>query len=95
LITLINIEVSSFPETVEMLKLLGLREFLSGKKRRIRYKLKGTQFEFDKYLGKHNYIPEFLEIESTPTGIKKYQKLLNIKNPKPYSFHDLVRIYKK
>jgi predicted adenylyl cyclase CyaB len=91
----LNIEVSSFSETIEILKVLGLKEFLVGKKRRIRYKIKGTQFEFDKYLGKHKYIPEFLEIEGTPAAIKKYQVLLGVKDPKPYSFYDLVKIYKK
>lgn len=91
----LNINVSDFNETIKLLKALGLKEFLGCQKIRTRYMIGKVHFEFDKYLGKYSYIPEFLEIEGPVKAIKEYQELLNLKNPKPYSFHDLIKIYKK
>lgn len=91
----LEVEVSDFNETRKILLAAGLKEFLKVKKRRIRYKTKDCQFEFDNYLGKFKHIPEFLEIEANKKTIKKYQKLLNLKNPKPYDFFKLIDYYKK
>ncbi len=76
----IETEVSNFEKTKKIIELLGFQETLSMKKLRTTYKLKNTLFEFDKYLEKYDYIPEFLEIESTDSEtIYKYVELLGFK----------------
>lgn len=91
----LNLKISDIKLAQKILKLLGLKEIIKGKKRRIRYKTKDAQFEFDKYLGKYSYVPEFLEIEATEKTIEKYRKLLGLKKGTKYSFHELIKIYKK
>lgn len=91
----IETAVKDFDETRKILTILGFTEIYNVKKRRIRYKTKDAQFEIDNYLGKYKFIPEFLEIEANQKAIKKYQKLLNLKNKSTLCFVELIKKYKK
>ena len=93
-----EIEVSDFEETKKILESLNFSPKLRLVKIRTSYKLGNTHFEFDKYKGKHNFIPEFLEIESpSEEKIYKYAKLLGFKEKdcKPWSIFDIIEKSKK
>jgi len=94
----IEVEVSDFKTARTILEMLGLSVWLEMRKRRIAYHLDGTHFEFDKYLGKHSYIPEFLEIEGKDAKtIRRYVKLLGFssKDCKLWTAVKLIRHYSK
>jgi predicted adenylyl cyclase CyaB len=63
-----EVVVSDFPTTRIILEAIGLSVWLEMSKHRTTYELGGTHFEFDKYHDAYEYIPEFLEIESTDVG---------------------------
>lgn len=58
-----EVEVSDFDAMMLILLSLGFSPWLEMKKHRTTYELAGLHFEFDKYHGDYEYIPEFLEIE--------------------------------
>jgi len=72
-----ELEVSDFLTMKLIFELLGFTSWLEMKKHRTRYELCKVHFELDKYYGKYNYIPEFLEIEGPDVAaIYKYAELL-------------------
>lgn len=93
-----EVEVSDFNEMVNILKSLGIFGKKGMVKRRICYELKGAHFEIDKYLGKHSYIPEFVEIEAKDIKtLYKYVRLLGFqkKDCIPLTGGELKRYYLK
>jgi predicted adenylyl cyclase CyaB len=60
-----EVEVSDFGTMNFILEAIGLSAWLEMSKHRTTWQLGGTHFEFDKYHNSYEYIPEFLEIEST------------------------------
>jgi predicted adenylyl cyclase CyaB len=55
--------VSDFGTARAILESLGFSVWLEMKKHRTSYRLRGGHFEFDRYSGAYDYVPEFLEIE--------------------------------
>lgn len=93
-----EVEVSDFESIRTILKSLGLRVWKKATKRRVSYELKGTRFEFDKYIGKYRFIPEFMEIEASDVKtIYRYARLLGFKDKdcRPWSTSDVSRHYSK
>lgn len=66
-----NIEVEDFDKMRNMMKLLGFKESVYYKKRRITYEVGDIEIVIDKYLEDLDYIPEYIEIEA-PTKEKVY-----------------------
>ncbi|MDD4878336.1 MAG: class IV adenylate cyclase [Candidatus Nanoarchaeia archaeon] len=100
----IELEVSDFAAMKKILESLNLKQWRDVKKTRISYKLKDALFEFDKYHGEFEYIPEFVEIEVMATddkeAIKKiyeYTAILGIKKEQclPWTLNELTKHYKK
>ncbi len=60
----LEVKVSDFRIMEQILESLGLRQWKGMRKTRTSYELDGVHFEFDKYLDEHDFIPEFLELES-------------------------------
>ncbi len=59
-----TVEVSDLEMTEKILKNLGLGIIDDMLKHRVSYKLESARFDMDRYLGKYDFIPEFLEIEA-------------------------------
>lgn len=60
-----EVEVSDFQAMKSILGSIGLSAWLEMNKHRTTWQLGSTHFELDKYHDAYEYIPEFLEIEST------------------------------
>lgn len=60
-----EVGVTDFRTMRSILESIGLSSWLEMSKHRTSYRLGATHFEFDKYHDAYEYIPEFLEIEST------------------------------
>ncbi len=74
-----EVEVSDFDTMRTILNLLGYKEYIQFKKRRIHFKLNNVSFELDKMLDEYNHIPWFLEIEAqNKEDIDKYISLLGL-----------------
>ena len=58
-----EVEVADFDQMAEFLSHLPLKYLRNLSKHRESYKIGEVKFEFDKYLGKQEHVPEFLEIE--------------------------------
>ncbi len=94
----VEIEVSDFEKTRNILKALGLSEWLKTRKHRTSYKLKDARFEIDKYYDEYDFIPEFLEIETDNVKtLYKYVELLGFKREdcKPWTILDFIRQHNK
>jgi adenylate cyclase class IV len=81
-----------------ILESLGLSSHAKMSKLRTSYIINDVKFELDKYLNKHDYIPEFIEIEANSIDIiHEYAKLLgfNVEEYKPWSTLDLINYYSK
>jgi predicted adenylyl cyclase CyaB len=93
-----SVEVSDLDVTQKILLNLGLCIIDDMLKHRVSYKLDSARFDMDIYLGKYDFIPEFLEIEAENVeDIYKYADLLGYK-PKdclPWSTKELVEYYSK
>lgn len=61
----LEVGVTDFPVMKSILESIGLSVWLEMSKHRTTYRLGRSHFEFDKYTDAYEYIPEFLEIEST------------------------------
>jgi len=59
-----TVEVSSIETMQRILENLGLHVTEEMIKHRISYKIGDVRFDLDRYMGKYNFIPEFMEIES-------------------------------
>ena len=93
-----SVEVSDLEMTEKILQNLGLGIIDDMLKHRVSYKLDTARFDMDRYLGKYDFIPEFLEIEAENVeAIYKYAELLGFK-PKdclPWSTKELIEYYSK
>lgn len=93
----IEISVSNFDVTKEMLEALGYKIFQKARKIRTSYKLNNVRIEFDNLLDDDNFIPEFIELESDNLDdIYELVTKLNFKKKdcKNWGFHELVNYYK-
>ena len=74
-----TVEVSDLEMTEKILKNLGLGIIGDMLKHRVSYKLETARFDMDRYLGKYDFIPEFLEIEAENVeAIYKYADPLRL-----------------
>lgn len=60
-----EVEVSDFEKTKEILEKLGFLQKHISEKHRVSYKLNNVRIEFEKFLGEYNFVPEFIELESS------------------------------
>jgi predicted adenylyl cyclase CyaB len=89
-----EVHVSDFDTTRSILESLGFSVWLEMKKHRTSYRLRGGHFEFDKYSGEYEYIPEFLEIEAPDIeAVRAFARLLGF-TPKDCKPWDAVRLAK-
>jgi predicted adenylyl cyclase CyaB len=93
-----SVEVSDLEMTEKILQNLGLGIIDDMLKHRVSYKLDSARFDMDRYLGKYDFIREFLEIEAENVeAIYQYADLLGFK-PKdclPWSTKELIEHYSK
>jgi adenylate cyclase, class 2 len=93
-----SVEVSDLEMTEKILQNLGLGIIDDMLKHRVSYKLETARFDMDRYFGKYDFIPEFLEIEAENVeAIYHYAELLGYK-PKdclPWSTKELIDNYSK
>ena len=93
-----EIEVSDFDKTKLILESLGLKVVESVVKHRASYLLNDVNFEFDKHLGEHSIIPEYLEIEAKDVEtVYEYVSLLGLKKEQCSSMNstEVYGYYKK
>ena len=91
-----SVEVSNLETMEKILENLGLSIIDRTKKHRVSYTLDDARFDFDRYLGTYDYIPEFLEIEAKNADlIHKYAALIGFKTKDclPWSTTDLIKHY--
>jgi predicted adenylyl cyclase CyaB len=91
-----EVEVSDFDVMRGVLEFLGLSAWLEMVKHRTTYELAEMHFEFDKYHGDYEYIPEFLEIEGTDIEkVRAYAELLGFSKQecKPWDAVELADYY--
>lgn len=86
----IEIEVSDFEKTAELLNRIGFNEKFYQENRRIRYQLKDIEFDIDTW----PQIEPYLEIEATSWGkIDEAVKLLGL-NPEDKKIFSTTQVYK-
>jgi predicted adenylyl cyclase CyaB len=93
-----SVEVSDLEMTEKILQNLGLGIIDDMLKHRVSYKLDTVRFDLDRYLGKYDFIPEFLEIEAKNVkAIHHYAGLLGYepKDCLPWSTKELIENYSK
>ena len=91
-----SVKVSNLSEMKKILENLGLSVTGSTQKHRVSYRLETVHFDIDHYIGKHSYIPEFMEIEGENlVEIHKWAELLGFKAQEclPWSINDLIKYY--
>lgn len=91
-----NVEVESIEKMEKILENLGLHQTEDTLKHRISYKIGDVRFDIDQYLGKYDFIPEFMEIEAENADvIQKYAQLLGFKHEDclSWSTNDLIQHY--
>jgi adenylate cyclase, class 2 len=91
-----SVEVSSMEEAEKILENLGLHKTDDMLKHRLSYKIDNIRFDLDRYLGRYNFIPDFLEIEAKNIeAIYKYANLLGYKAKDclPWSTTELIEHY--
>jgi predicted adenylyl cyclase CyaB len=91
-----SVAVSNLRDMQKILHSLCLSVTDSMKKHRTSYEVKGTRFDIEHYLEKHERIPEFLEIESDSiASIHKYARALGFKDKDclPWSTFQLIEHY--
>ena len=92
-----EIEVSDMDTAKKIIELMGFKTTVSLVKQRVTYKLDNVKFEFDKYKGEHEFIPELLEIESDDEHVLfEYAEKLGFKKKDCSNmiFTDLISYYK-
>jgi len=86
-----EVEVSDYNETIQILKMAGIKEKYNFMKIREKWKVKNTEIVFDMYPG----LPEYVEIESkTLEELNEICKLLNL-DPKNHKWKPLNQIFKE
>lgn len=92
----VEVEVSDFSTMRSILEAVGFSSWLEMKKHRTTYAYEDVRFEFDKYYGEFDYIPEFLEIEGTHLHtVYTYVELLGFdkKDCKPWDSLQVAKYY--
>ena len=92
-----SVEISDLASMKQILENLGLRNTESMNKHRVSYTLNDTRFDFDKYSGKYDFIPEFLEIEAkTADTTQRYAELLGFRDKAclTWSTAELIQYYR-
>lgn len=92
----VSVKVSDLSQMQKILESVGL--FLTGttKKHRTSYQLETAHFDIDSYMGQHNFIPDFMEIEAENLQvIHKWAAILGFQSQAclPWSINDLVKYY--
>jgi len=90
------VDVSNLEMMQKILQSIGLTVKESNQKHRVSYRLGKVHFDFDCYMGKYSYIPEFMEIEAENLQtIHKYAMLLGFKPTDclPWSTVNLINYY--
>ena len=93
-----SVEVSDLEMTEKILQNLGLGIIDDMLKHRVSYKLDTARFDMDRYLGRYDFIPEFLEIEAENVeAIHRYAGFLGYmpKDCLPWSTKELIEYYSK
>jgi len=93
-----EVEVSDFEIAKKIIEALGLKEWKHIRKKRTSYRLEGTRFEMDKYIGKLSFVPEFLEIEAKDAKtIYKQAAVLGFQKSdcKPWTTSQVIDYYSK
>jgi predicted adenylyl cyclase CyaB len=91
-----EVSVSDYAAMQSILESLGFMPWLEMIKQRTTYEIEGVHFEFDKYLGEYDYIPEFLEIEADDIDtVLKYAEVLGFtkQDCKPWDALEVARYY--
>lgn len=91
-----SVEVSGFEEAKKILEFLCLSVTESMRKHRVSFQVDDALFDIDKYEGKYDFIPTFLEIEATNVDlVYKYAERLGFKAKDclPWSVKELVDYY--
>ncbi len=91
-------EVLDFDTTDKILQALGMKEWLSLKKKRTSYRIKDSMVEIDTMLEKYSFIPTFMEIESASVQkIHEIAKMLGFRKEdcKTWGFKKLAKNYDK
>jgi predicted adenylyl cyclase CyaB len=92
----IEVAVGDFMKMRSLLEAVGFRAWLEMKKHRVTYELPGVHFEFDKYHGMYEYIPEFLEIEGADIEtVRNYAGMLGFRKEdcKPWDALQVAEYY--
>jgi predicted adenylyl cyclase CyaB len=93
-----SVDVSNLETMKMILENLGLNVRESMEKHRVSYTLDHVRFDIDRYFGRYDYIPEFMEIEAENPGlIHKYAGLLGFKKEDclPWSTVELIQHYSR
>jgi adenylate cyclase, class 2 len=93
-----SVSVSNSDAMKKVLENIGLKVILNMEKHRSSYKIGKIRFDFDRYLGNYEFIPEFLEIEAD--DIILIYKIASQLGFKPedclsWSTEELIQYYKK
>jgi adenylate cyclase class 2 len=91
-------EVSDYENARSILESLGLREWMSMRKRRTTYELPGVHFELDRHIDQYSYVPEFLEIEAKDVEtLYQYVAALGYRKSdcKPWTIVEIAEHYSK
>jgi predicted adenylyl cyclase CyaB len=91
-----SVEVSNLETMKKILENLGLSVAESMEKHRVSFTLDDARFDIDRYGGRYDYIPEFMEIEAKNTDlIHKYAGLLGFEAEDclPWSTNELIQHY--
>jgi adenylate cyclase class 2 len=90
-----SVQVSDLDAMVKILQNLGLTVTQKMQKHRTSYMLENIRFDLDRYSGDYRFIPEFLEIEGSFQGIKKYANYLGFqsKDCLTWSTDELIQHY--
>ena len=91
-----SVVVSDLAGIQKILEELGFVLIESMQKHRTRYDLNGAHFDIDRYSGKYEYIPEFLEIETDSIeNIYSYARAMGFKKDQclPWSTAQVIEHY--
>jgi len=94
----LEVEIFDFDKMKLIFEYLDLGVCGCLKKYRTSYMLDGVHFEFDKYKGEYNLIPEFLEIEAKDVEIiYKFVELFGLRREdcRAWTTFDVIDYYKK
>jgi adenylate cyclase class IV len=91
-----EVAVADFAAMKEIFQSMGLSPWLEMKKHRTTFEIGAVHFEFDKYHGNYEYIPEFIEIEGPDTEtVYRYAEKLGFgrKDCRPWDALEVAEHY--